>query len=71
LRLVLGLLALALIVGEQRRRLLLELARLIELRLDAGGAVVERLAELTVHAEIAEQTEEHEETQRDPEFSFL
>ena len=71
LRLALGLVALALVVGQQLRGLVLELLGLVEFGLDALGALVERFRDHAVDAEIAEQAEEHEKAQRHPEFCFM
>ena len=64
-------LALALIVGQQLRGLVLELARLVELGLDAAGALVERFADHAVDADIAEPGQEQQKGQRDPGFRFV
>ena len=63
-------LPLALIVGQQLGGLVFELARLVELGLDAGGAVVERFGDHAVDAEIAHHGNEDHERDRDPELSI-
>ena len=55
---------------EQGLRLLLEAARLVELRLDAVAALVDAFDDELVHPEIAEHADEEDEGDRDPEFGF-
>ena len=63
-------LPLALVVGQQLGGLVLELAGLVELGLDAGGALVERFGDHAVDAEIAHPGHEDHERDRDPELGI-
>src|SRR4249920_1268703 len=68
LRLAFGGLALALIFGQQLRRFVLELASLVKFGLDARRAVIERLCDHPMHAEIAQQADEQDEGKGNPGF---
>src|SRR6478735_1043415 len=68
LRLAFGSLAFALILGQQLRRFVLELASLVKFGLDARRAVVERLCDHPMHAEIAQQANEQDEGKGNPGF---
>ena len=65
---LLGLALLALILREQRLRLLLEAKRLVELGFDPVAALVDELDHHLVHAEIDEPAEKDHEGHRYPEF---
>ena len=69
-RLVVGLLLLALVFGEQLLGFFLQPARLVELGLDALGAVVERADQHLRHADIDQDADEDHEGDGDPEFGF-
>ena len=69
--LALGLALLALVFGEQLRGLVAQPARLVELGLDAGAAMVERLDDLLVGADIDEHADEQHEGDGDPGFRLL
>src|SRR5207237_589737 len=68
LGLAFGLHVLALIFGQQLLRLVLEAKRLVELGLDAGAALVERVENAAVQAHIDRDGDENDESDRDPEF---
>ena len=70
LRLALGLLAPAAIVGEDRLRLFAQPAGIVEFGLDAGAALVERARDQRRHAGIDEDADENDEGDGDPEFRF-
>ena len=71
LGLALGLALLALVFGEQLAGLVAQAAGLVELGLDAGAALVERVDDLLVDADIDQHAEEEHEGDGDPEFGSL
>ena len=60
-------LALGAVLGDQLLRLVPQLARIVELGLDARRAVIERLGDLLVHAEIDEADHQDDEGDGGPE----
>jgi len=71
LRLAFCSLPLPLIFGQQLGSLVLQAPRLIEFGLDPPGAVVQRLSQRAMHADITEQAQKAEKGQRNPGFGFL
>src|SRR5690606_15568970 len=67
-RLILGLAALALVVGKELLGLLAQAARLVELAADRVGAVVERLRDQAGNLVVDEQADEAEEGDSNPEL---
>src|SRR5262249_40872753 len=68
--LALGGLLRAPVFGQERGGLILEAARLVELAADAGGALVERVQEELVDAEVDQYADEDHEGDGDPGFGF-
>src|SRR5581483_9412711 len=68
-RMLLGHLALGLDVGQQALGFLAQLGRLVELGLDAMGAVVERLQRHARHLQPDQREDEQQEAERFPEVS--
>ena len=57
-------------LGENRLRLVAQLAGFVELGRDAFAAIVERLDRGLVHAELPQDAEKDHERDRHPEFGF-
>src|SRR6185437_5880031 len=70
LRFAFGLAPFALVVGQQLGGLVLQLAGLVELGLDAAGSLVERFGEHAVDAEIAKPAYEDQKRDCHPGFGF-
>jgi hypothetical protein len=70
LRLAFRFLALAFIVGEELGCILAKLAGFIQLGLDAGCPIIERLGDRLVRAHVDKHAEEYDEGKRDPGFSL-